>query len=890
MRIDKPAWVRHPGDKAIYTVDVSPCGRRFATGGPNDARIWSLASTGPVAPKALLATLTAHLQDIYTVRFHPQGRFLATGAADKLAMIWERQEGAAAAGGGGGSGAFGSDNQENWQRVMTLNGHESDIVDMSWAPDGSMLATCGLDSCCLIWRLPARRGHQFVQPLARCVHSTVVKGVAWDPVGAYVACSSEDGCVSLWRHVKDDDGRGERFTCESRSTESFRDCRLQTYFRRLSWAPDGIFLSCTNAVKDNKYVCALLGREELQVKGLLVGNSSAVVATRWSPRLYHPSAGAEQKDAPRAGAGAYGLLCAVGGADKCVNVWFNGSPTPVFVLRNAFEDSVSDVAWAPDGRTLLASSLDGTCAVLSLSEEELPRLMAPSAAREKVISLHNVDPSNLSGVHVAENLAQISLERSAPPKAAPRAAPRPEAAPSPLRRRVMQKETLTKTGKRRITPMTVTSAPSSAANAPSSAANAPSHRAVAPSRRANAPPSPPPRAPRPPGPSPPGAKRARLAGGGALRVPRVDSLSFSAEKMPLKLSRHLYTEEGSGAAVVASFAPLEGAAEAMTAVSAQRVGEEAPLWRSVVAGRAVCMDGCRRAVAVGTSDGALHLLENAGGSRALAPLVLGASVAAVAWDGAGGRLCAIAADGAFRVWTMDASGAIGCECSASAAPLLRSIGGSCSVVRLALRRAGAPVLVLRGSSGQDPAGAQGHTQAFSYSTAAACWVRVADHRFRQSDFASPRVARALCGSLSALQSEALRGERAPPASASDAVVQQRLTEAHVEDRLSCAVAVGAADDFRGWAAVYGRLLARPGREEKLRRVCDLLVNAEGKREKAVGDAWWGERAGEAMGADPKDVLRDILREAAANRALQSFVQEYAEIAGLAQDADGPEAP
>jgi protein HIRA/HIR1 len=75
----------------------------------------------------------------------------------------------------------------------------SDIIDMAWSRDDSMLASVGLDSTVWIWdgRTFGELGR--CQPLVRTAadapdrikkldkHEGFVKGVCWDPVGNFLA-------------------------------------------------------------------------------------------------------------------------------------------------------------------------------------------------------------------------------------------------------------------------------------------------------------------------------------------------------------------------------------------------------------------------------------------------------------------------------------------------------------------------------------------------------------------------------------------------------------------------------------------------------------------------------------------------------------------------------
>lgn len=72
---------------------------------------------------------------------------------------------------------------------------------------------------------------------------------------------------------------------------------------------------------------------------------------------------------------------AVGSMDKSFSVWPQGATKPLLVLRKAFSAGVSDIAWAPNGQTLVAVSLDGSAISVCFDDGELGTVMDESKAR-----------------------------------------------------------------------------------------------------------------------------------------------------------------------------------------------------------------------------------------------------------------------------------------------------------------------------------------------------------------------------------------------------------------------------------------------------------------------------------------------------------------------------
>lgn len=98
MHLIKPAWLSHSGEQKdfeVYSCHVSPDGKRLATaGGDGHVRVWSTetiygTNTGSNEGKPRqLCHMSHHLGTIHSVRFSPNGRYLASGADDKLICVY----------------------------------------------------------------------------------------------------------------------------------------------------------------------------------------------------------------------------------------------------------------------------------------------------------------------------------------------------------------------------------------------------------------------------------------------------------------------------------------------------------------------------------------------------------------------------------------------------------------------------------------------------------------------------------------------------------------------------------------------------------------------------------------------------------------------------------
>ncbi|MCO1577901.1 hypothetical protein M8C13_19285 [Crossiella sp. SN42] len=68
------------------------------------------------------------------LRFSPDGRFLAAGAAGNTVTVWETA---------------------TFQRWASPRGHTERVLDLDWAPDSRSLASASQDRTIVLWQLDA---------------------------------------------------------------------------------------------------------------------------------------------------------------------------------------------------------------------------------------------------------------------------------------------------------------------------------------------------------------------------------------------------------------------------------------------------------------------------------------------------------------------------------------------------------------------------------------------------------------------------------------------------------------------------------------------------------------------------------------------------------------
>ncbi|KAK4543638.1 HIR complex subunit [Oleoguttula mirabilis] len=415
MRFTKPLWLAHGGEKKdheVFSCHVSPDGTRLATAaGDGHVRIWSTeailnASNPAYTQPKQLASLSYHSGTVHSVRFSPNGKYLASGADDKLLCVYSLEAGPVA------HTTFGSNNApaaENWRIFRRLIGHDNDVQDLGWSCDGSILVSVGLDSKVVVWS-----GSTFEKLKTLAQHQSHVKGITFDPANKYFATASDDRSIKIYRFTSPPPNataydQTSNFTLETTVAAPFGNSPLTTYFRRCSWSPEGAHIAAANATNGPVSSVAIINRGTWDSEINLIGHEGPVEVCAFSPRLFlrePPAPPPKNGDPPAVNPPAVSVV-ACAGQDRTLSVWNTSFPRPFVTTAELCAKSISDLAWSPDGETLYLTSLDGTIAALVFEKGEMG-YPAQAADNDKALAKYGAGRR----VGIVEGTDALLLEES----------------------------------------------------------------------------------------------------------------------------------------------------------------------------------------------------------------------------------------------------------------------------------------------------------------------------------------------------------------------------------------------------------------------------------------------------------------------------------------------
>ncbi|MFB8798009.1 MAG: NB-ARC domain-containing protein [Microcoleus sp.] len=319
---------------SILSVAFSSDGKFWATGDADkNIYIWR------VADGQLLTTCVGHTNWVRSVVFHPQKQILASASDDRTIKLWNINTG---------------------QCLATLQGHTDRVWSVAFSHDGKILASASdnADRTVRLWDVDDVDSPQFLRILP---HSCWVVKVAFNAQGTVLASGSADRTVKLW-----DVQTGECHTTWQ---------KVEYKVRSIDFSPDGKSL----AIGTDDELVWLLDIDNGECLNTFRGHDGRVWSVAFSPdgqtlasgdhltvKLWNIENGELLLTLPeidrRVRAIAFspdGETLISGSDDQSIRSWDVRKGESLKTIYG-YTQRVWSVAFSPDGKTLVSGSDDRT--------------------------------------------------------------------------------------------------------------------------------------------------------------------------------------------------------------------------------------------------------------------------------------------------------------------------------------------------------------------------------------------------------------------------------------------------------------------------------------------------------------------------------------------------
>jgi WD40 repeat protein len=253
-----------------------------------------LALLNTISNIATPSTLGGHIGLVYEVSFSPNGKLLATASGDNTVKLWDTSTGL---------------------EIKTLRGHTDWVLGVSFSPNGKLLATASADNTVKLWDTSTG-----LEIKTLTGHTNWVNDVRFSPNGNLLATCGSDRIVKLW-----DTSTGLEIRTLTGHTNSVY---------AVSFHPNGKLLATSGDDTTVKLWDVSTG---LEIKTLR-GHTNSVNDVRFSPN---------------------GKLLATGSGDNTIKLWDPFTHQEIKTLRG-HTNSVWGISFSPNNKLLATSSHDKT--------------------------------------------------------------------------------------------------------------------------------------------------------------------------------------------------------------------------------------------------------------------------------------------------------------------------------------------------------------------------------------------------------------------------------------------------------------------------------------------------------------------------------------------------
>ncbi|MGB7249102.1 MAG: WD40 repeat domain-containing serine/threonine-protein kinase [Phormidesmis sp.] len=317
----------------ILAIAISPRMPIFATAGNDGSvRLWHLldGQLFHTFPRRRLIG-NGHTAAITALKFHPDGRAFYSASADGTIKEWDSQ-------------------QRCWLNTLPTAGWEPTALVIT--PDGTQLISAYSDGQIIVWDIATLR------PVAQLTqHQKGVRAIALAPRYNLLASASDDGTIKLWQYPW---RHPQKVSPQLAKTISLDQQSHKPFFKE----------KIASLQSSSPGIAAIAFNEQQQPLQLIVTTTAGLVQIYRLDAQLNPSEPTVLYQSPlplTAFALSSDGTLAVGSEDKLLTLW--DITTGECVATLAHDWGVSEIAFSPDGKTLITAGHDEVISIWDKDED-----------------------------------------------------------------------------------------------------------------------------------------------------------------------------------------------------------------------------------------------------------------------------------------------------------------------------------------------------------------------------------------------------------------------------------------------------------------------------------------------------------------------------------------
>eukprot|EP00526_Cylindrotheca_closterium_P007831 CAMPEP_0113643808 /NCGR_PEP_ID=MMETSP0017_2-20120614/23045_1 /TAXON_ID=2856 /ORGANISM="Cylindrotheca closterium" /LENGTH=655 /DNA_ID=CAMNT_0000555363 /DNA_START=136 /DNA_END=2106 /DNA_ORIENTATION=- /assembly_acc=CAM_ASM_000147 len=408
------------GNIIIWSVPVSK------RGNGNGKHFWSTIDSGKDLTVKIVST---HCEGVCDLSWSADSKRFMVGSIDSHVLVWEDKQYAHNV-----ASHESQQKESEWQSVFRSGEHTSFVQGVSYDPLGVYLASMGSDRTCRLFprKIPPKSKKKVLRPS----NSTTTTSSSSSRISSCEPPAEHQQMVSqLLTETKVEIGKTKRIKQRTTATDPetgaqtkqrlfVDESTCESFFRRLSWTTDGMYLVTPAALWHNdggnddgsgegessssspSFATYLFARHKFDEPcKVLPGLDKPSVVVRPNPVLFElPTTAATGSDKSKEHDGSeeskenesptrkgnrnsnnklpYRSVFAVMTLDSIL-VYDTHHSHPLSIVRGLHYTGLTDCCWSKDGHSLVVCSTDGYLSIINFGPNELGKVYQPPQPQEQ---------------------------------------------------------------------------------------------------------------------------------------------------------------------------------------------------------------------------------------------------------------------------------------------------------------------------------------------------------------------------------------------------------------------------------------------------------------------------------------------------------------------------